>query len=67
MTEYIEPGTRRLMDIVTFTDKNGITYTGEQVLLAMLLHTAGHKDKKGTRNKKEIHDIQEILEDPNLD
>jgi hypothetical protein len=63
MTKYNVPGTRRLMDRAHFTDKNGIEYSGEALLLALLVHTHG----KTNRGQKEMREIQEILEDPNLD
>ncbi len=50
-----------------FTDKNGVEYSGEQLLLAMLLKTTGHKNKRGKRSARELEDIQRIMHDQNLD
>jgi hypothetical protein len=62
MTKYNEPG-RRFMDIAHFRDSNGIEYTGEALMLALLVKTHG-KTNRGTR---EMRQIQQLLEDPNLD
>ncbi len=60
--KYNSPSTRRMMDRAHFTDKNGIEYTGEALLLALLVHTHGKN-----RNSKDMRDLQEIMEDPNLE
>ncbi len=62
MAEYIDPSTRRFMDVMRFVDKNGIEYTGEAAMLAMLLHT-----RKTKRGAKEEQELRQVMGDQNLD
>lgn len=58
MSKFIEPGTRRLMDVAWLRDGK-IIHTGEALALALLLHT------KGKRNQSEIEHVARMLNDPN--
>jgi hypothetical protein len=56
--KYIEPG-RRFMDVAWLRDGDSI-YTGEAMMLAVLLHTRG----KG-RTQEHERELARLLDDPN--
>ena len=59
MSKWIEPG-NRLMDKAYLRDGR-VTYTGEQLVLALLLHTRG----KTNRDLIEVPHVAKMLDDPN--
>lgn len=58
---FIEPGTRRMMDVAYIRDGD-IVHTGEALLLACLLKAQG----KTRRGKREVEKVAQMLDDPNL-
>lgn len=61
MARDIIPG-RRVMDRAYLFDGH-VEYTGEALVLALLLHTTG----TAKRTPQEMKQVQQMLDDPNLD
>jgi len=60
MSKWIQPG-NRIMDKAYLRHKR-VTYTGEQLVLALLLHTKG----KTSRGQNELEQVAKMLDDPNV-
>lgn len=60
MSKWIQPG-NRIMDKAYLRD-GSVTYTGEQLVLALLLHTKG-RTKRGSG---ELEQVAKMLDDPNI-
>ena len=60
MSKWIQPG-NRIMD-KAYLRHGRVTYTGEQLVLALLLHTKG----KPRRGQNELEQVAKMLDDPNL-
>lgn len=61
MAKWID-ATYRLGTNAFARDKHDNVYTGETLMLALLLHT-----KKNKRSKKNEEEIAKLLDDPNID
>jgi len=60
MSKWIQPG-NRVMD-KAYLRHGSVTYTGEQLVLALLLHTKG----KTRRGQNELEQVAKMLDDPNI-
>ncbi|QQV92506.1 hypothetical protein SEA_FORREST_166 [Streptomyces phage Forrest] len=60
MSKWIQPG-HRIMD-KAYLRHGRVTYTGEQLVLALLLHTKG-RTKRGSG---ELEQVAKMLNDPNV-
>ena len=61
MSKYTDP-TNRIATNAFLRDKYGNEYTGDQLLLALLLHTKG-----GSRSVDNEREVGRLLDDPNQD